>query len=80
MDLPTLTTFFMWSSIINGAMLFVSVLMMMVAPDFVYRLQTKWFPMPRETFPIAMYAFVGLFKIFFLVFNLVPYIVLSIMG
>ena len=80
MDLQTLTTFFMWSSIINGTMLLVSVAMMIVAPDFVYRMQSKWFPMPRETFTIAMYTFLGLFKIFFLVFSLVPYIALSIMS
>jgi hypothetical protein len=52
----------------------------MFAPDLVYRLQSIWFPLPRATFDLAIYAFIGLFKIFFLVFNLVPYLALLLIG
>jgi len=48
------------------------------APDLVYRTQSKWFPIPRETFNVVMYSFIGLFKIVFIVFNVVPYIALLI--
>ncbi len=51
-----------------------------LAPDLVYRTQNKWFPIPRETFNVVIYSFLGLFKIFFLVFNAVPYVALLIIG
>ena len=80
MDIQTLTTFFMWCTIINGAMFLLSATMCMLAPDFVYRMQSKLFPIPRETFNGIIYAFIGLFKILFLVLNVVPYLALLIVG
>jgi hypothetical protein len=80
MDIQTLTAFFMWCSIINGSFLVIWSLLCMLAPDLVYRIQSRWFPMPRETFGVVIYSFVGLYKIFFLVFNLVPYVALLIIG
>ena len=80
MDIQTLTTFFMWCTIINGALLLFWTLMCMFGPDLVYRTQSKWFPFPRETFNVVIYSFLGLFKIVFLVFNVVPYVALLIVG
>ena len=80
MNSQILTTFFMWCTIINGALFFLATLILMLAPDMVYRMQSKWFPIPRETFNVVIYSFIGLFKIVILVFNLVPYIALLIVG
>ena len=80
MDIQTLTTFFMWCTIINGSLLVLWFTMFIFAPDLVYRTQCKWFPIPRETFNVVMYSFLGLFKIVFLVFNVVPYVALLIVG
>ncbi len=80
MDIQTLTTFFMWCTIINGGLFTLWVTMYIVAPDLVYRTQSKWFPIPRETFNVRIYSFLGLFKIIFLVFNVVPYVSLLIIG
>ena len=80
MDIQTLTTFFMWCSIINGGILILWLLIYVFAPDCIYRIQTKWFPVPRETFNVAMYTFYGLFKVFFIFLNIVPYIALRIIG
>ncbi len=80
MDIQTLTGFFMWCTIINGGMLIFWSIMLMLTPDLVYRIQSKWFPVPRETFNVIIYAFLGLMKIVFLVFNVVPYIALRIVG
>jgi hypothetical protein len=49
-------------------------------PGFGVRTQSKWFPLPRETFNVGIYSFLGLFKIVFLVFNLIPYVALVIVG
>jgi len=70
----------MWCTIINGALFILSTTMFILAPDLVYRTQRKWFPIPRETFNVVFYSFIGLFKIVFLVFNVVPYMALLIVG
>lgn len=80
MDIQTLTAFFMWCTIIDGALLVLWITMCIMAPDLVYRTQSKWFPIPREIFNLIMYAFLGVFKIFFLFFNVVPYAALLIIG
>ena len=80
MDIQTLTTFFMWCTIINGALLVLSGTMWILAPDLLYRRRTKWFPIPRETFNVITYSFFGFYKIIFLVFNVVPYVALLIIG
>lgn len=78
MDIQTLTAFFMWCTIINGATLGLSIAMLVSAPDFLYRIQNKFLPIPRESYDVVIYAFLGVFKIFILVFNLVPYLALLI--
>ena len=78
MDTEILTAFFMWCSIINGTLLALWIILCSLAPNLVYRTQSLSFPLPRETFDVIIYAFLGLFKIFFLVFNLTPYLALLI--
>lgn len=80
MDLTTLTSFFMWCSIFNGGLLVLWTFCFLLMPDLVYRTQKRWFPLPRETFDVVMYVFVGAFKLLFLVFNLVPYLALLMIG
>jgi hypothetical protein len=70
MDIQTLTRFLMWCTIINGGLLVLWIAAYMAVPDLVYRTQNRWFPIPRETFNVVFYSFIGLFKIVFLVFNL----------
>ena len=80
MDIQTLTAFFMWCTIINGGIFILWTVFSTFAPDFVYRTQSRWLPVSRETFNVVIYAFLGLFKIVFLVFNVVPYVALLIVG
>ena len=80
MNVQTLTTFFMWCTIINGCIFILWTVFLLFAPDLVYRIQNKWFPIPRENYNVIIYSFLGLFKIVFLVFNVVPYIALLIVG
>lgn len=80
MDIQTLTSFFMWCSIINIGMLFFLALIYMLAPNLVFQLQSKFIPISRETFDIVFYSFIGFFKVVVLVFNVVPWIALLIIG
>ena len=80
MDIQMPTKFFMWCTILDVGILILATIFFMFAPDFVYRTQTRWFPIPRETFNMIFYSFLGLFKIFFIVFNVIPYAALLILG
>ncbi len=78
MDIQKVTRFFMWCSIINGALLVLSMMGIILGPDFGLSLQTKLFHIPRETLNLALYLYLGVFKIAWLVFNVTPYVTLRI--
>jgi len=80
MDLHTITSFFMWCTIINGGLFFFATMFLLFAPDLTYRLQNSFFPIQRETYNVVIYSFLGLFKIVFLTFNLTPYLALLFIG
>lgn len=80
MDIQTLTRFFMWCTIINVSLMTFWFAAYALAPDLVYRTQSKWFPISRENFSLVFYGFLGIFKIVVLVFNIVPYVALLIIG
>jgi hypothetical protein len=52
----------------------------MVAPGLLFKTQSFFFPMEREKFTYVFYLFLGIYKALFLVFNLVPLVVLLIIG
>jgi hypothetical protein len=70
----------MWCTILNVALLALLSAICCFAKDWVYRTHSKWFPISREAFNVAIYSFIGLYKIFIFVFVLVPYIALLIIG
>ena len=80
MDIQTLQAFFMWCTLLNGGVFLLWTVFCVLTPDFVYRTQRKWIPIPRETFNVVLYAFLGFFKIVLLVFNVIPYLALLIIG
>jgi len=80
MNIRALTAFFKWCTIINVVLFFISALMILAAPDFIYSMHGQLFNVPREAFNIVLYGFLGLYKIFILFFNLVPFLALLILG
>lgn len=79
MDIGSATTFLMWCTVLNIALMLFWMVFLFLAPDFTYRLQTKFFPMPRETYNVVVYSFLGVYKVVFLVFVFIPYIALLIL-
>ncbi len=80
MDIIIVKTLLMWCTIINVLLLALSFLVCAFAGDWIYGMHSKWFPISREAFNVAIYSFLGLFKILVLVFNLVPYLACVIAG
>lgn len=80
MEIDTIRTFFMWCTLLNGGFLTLSSIIYLFAGDWVFQMHSKWFPISREAFNVAIYCFIGFFKIMFLLFNLVPYLALVIVA
>ena len=80
MDIKILRAFFGWCTILNGGLLIFSALIMRLAGDWVLGVQHQWIPIPADAFNLAIYSLLGFFKIIFIVFNVVPYIALVIIG
>ncbi len=70
----------MWCSIINAGLLILTFLMCAFASNMIYSIHSKWFPMSKETFNVVLYSFIGIYKIFLIAFNIVPYVALVIAG
>ena len=79
MDIQTLTTFLMWCTIINFVLLNITFLICVLGKDWAHRLHSIWFPLPKGAFDVMLYSFLGLYKLFFFFFNLIPYVVLLVM-
>ena len=80
MDIQTLTAVFKWCTIINVALLVLTIILLISAPDYIYSMHSELFPISREAFDLTIYGFIGLYKIAFVTFNLVPYLALLIVG
>ena len=80
MDLQTLTEFLKWCTILNLGLLALWTVSFLLALDLIYRLQRPWFSGSRETWDLVMYGFLAVFKIGVLIFNVVPYVALLIIG
>ena len=80
MEIETVRDFFMWCTVINAAMLALSILFCAFAGNLAYRMHGKLFPMPRETFTVVLYSFLGVYKMMLIMFSFVPYVALLIVG
>ena len=80
MDILLAKTFFMWCSILGfGLMLFWSTFVFFV-PDLVFKLQSYFMTLERKTYDMAMYCFLGGFKLLIIIFFLIPYVALEIIS
>lgn len=80
MEIQLLRAFFGWCTVINGGLLIFSFLICVLGGDWIYRMHSRWFPISREAFHLAIYCFIGGMKILVLLLNLTPYLALSILG
>ena len=80
MDINTARKFFFWCTIINFAMLMFTFVMLILFADSVYPIHSRMFDISKEAFDIIIYCFIGLYKILWIFFNLVPWLALKITG
>ena len=80
MDIQTLTDFFMWCTLINLGFFLWTALMCLCCKNFIYRVHGKMFGLSQDTTSSMLYGFLGLYKIVFIVFVLVPWIALCVIS
>ena len=69
-----------WCIVMNWIALAWWLIFFIMAHDWMYRIHGKWFNIPVEKFDAIHYSGMAIFKIAILVFNLVPYLALRIVG
>ena len=80
MNIEFMREFLLWCTVINFGILMVWWLFFAVARDWVQGIHGKWFRLSDERFDAAHYTGMAIFKIGIMLFNLVPLIVLYIVG
>ena len=79
MDISMLKEFFMRCTVINFGLLLFSAVMCVSCKGLIQRVHGKMFSLTPEQINAFIYGYLGVFKIVFIVFNLVPWIALVIM-
>ncbi len=69
-----------WCTLINIVLLLWWLLFMALAHDLVYRIHGKWFKLSADQFAGIHYKGMLYFKLCIVIFNLVPYLALRIVG
>jgi Family of unknown function (DUF6868) len=79
MNMEILTTFFGWCTLVSGLLFLISTLLIILIPNWAYRIQSRLFPISREQYNVVIYSFLGMYKLLFILFFLTPYIALRLM-
>ena len=70
----------LWCAIINYGVLLVWFLVFLLGHEWMYGWHSRWFQLSREQFDSVHYGGMALYKIGILLFNLIPYMALRIVG
>jgi hypothetical protein len=73
-------SFLLWCTVINYGVLLVWFLLFVFAHDWIQRIHGRWFRLSSDQFDALHYAGMAIFKIGIILFNLVPFVVLFIVG
>lgn len=69
-------SFLGWNALVHLGILIFWVVVLKLAPDFVYKAHNYWVPISKESFNSIHYGGMGIYKLFIFFFLLVPYFVL----
>ena len=80
MDIIKLRSILGWSTVINFGLLFFFGFMLLFGKEFIYTIWSNFFAISSEAYDIIMISFIGFWKIFVIVFFLIPYIAIGIVN
>jgi hypothetical protein len=79
MTIEVTRRFLLWCTVINYGVLLAWFLVFVIAHDWMLRIHGRWFRLSRDQFDALHCAGMSIFKIGIILFNLVPFIVISIL-
>jgi hypothetical protein len=80
MTLETLRAMLAWCTVFDLLLLFWWFGFFVFAHDFVYRIHSRWFPMPVDRFDAIHYSGMAFLKLGMILLHLGPYLALRIVG
>ena len=80
MNIESLREFFGWMTLINLVMYMWTAFACVFMKGFLSRMSGKMFGVSEDAGKSIIYGYVGMYKLFFITFNLVPWIALMIMS
>ena len=80
MTIAVTRNFLLWCTVINYGILLAWFLFFVFAHDGIQRIHGRWFRLSSDQFDALHYAGMSIFKIGIILFNLVPFVVLCIVG
>jgi hypothetical protein len=80
MCIETVRGALLWCAVINYGLLLLWFLPFTLPHGWMYRLWSRWFRLPAEQFDGLNYALMGMYKMGILMFNLIPYVALLVVG
>jgi len=80
MNIEMVCDFLLWCTAINFGLLLCWFLFFTLAHDWMHRFHGRWFRLPADQFDSVHYEAMAIYKIGIILFNLVPYVVLHIVG
>jgi len=80
MTLETLRTFFGWCTVINIGLFMLSSILIISLREIAARFHAKMFNLDEQFISQTFYQYLGVYKIVLIVFNIVPYFALKVMG
>lgn len=79
MTIEQITELFKWMTIINVGVFLVTSLGTIAFKGFVCKMHGMIFGIDKDKVPMVLYGYLGTYRIFILVFNLVPWVSLLIL-
>ena len=80
MGMATLTHFLLISLLINVGLVWFMAVACLLFADSLYAIHARWFPMPREDWNRSMFMVIAACIILVIMFNLLPYLALLVVG
>ena len=80
MNIDMIRDVLLWCAVINYGVLLVWFLFFILAHDWMHRLHGRWFHLSVEQFDALHYGGMTIYKLGIILFNLVPYVALRIVG
>jgi len=70
----------LWCTVINYGVLLAWFLAFVFAHEGIQRIHGRWFHLSHDQFDVLHYAGMSIFKLGIILFNLVPFVALSVLG